>query len=124
MIYSENTNLLFPPEAIASVRAARGVLWQSLVDEVLQSPPDSLEQMAFLLMMARLNGCATCNVDSYRALQGCSACAHQALRRFRGRDEDLQELYHAALREVEQFLKKRALPPITRRQPEKELTHE
>lgn len=104
MIYSEDTNLLFPPAAIPSVREARGTLWRELVDGVLRTPPDSPEQTAFLLLLARLNGCTTCNVDSYRALQGCSACARQSLRRFRGSDEDLQALYRSAVHEVERFL--------------------
>lgn len=104
MIYSEDTHLLFPPAAIPSVRDARGALWQELVDSVLKTPPDSLEQTAILLVLARLNGCTTCNVDSYRALQGCSVCARQALRRFRGSDEDLNDLYRSALQEVKHFL--------------------
>lgn len=108
MIYSEDANLLFPPDAIASVREARGALWQELVDGVLKTHPDSLEQTAFLLLLARLNGCTTCNVDSYRALQGCSACARQSLRRFRGSDEDLQELYYSALQEVKHFLERKS----------------
>lgn len=108
MIYSEDTNLLFPPTAILSVREARGALWQELVDSVLKTPPDSLEQTAFLLLLARLNGCGTCNVDSYRALQGCSTCARQSLHRFRGSDEDLQALYHSALQEVKHFLEQKS----------------
>lgn len=107
MIYSENAHLLFPPTAIPSVREARGALWQELVDSVLKTPPDSPEQTALLLVLARLNGCTTCNVDSYRALQGCPACARQALRRFRGSDEDLNDLYCSALQEVKHFLKQK-----------------
>lgn len=109
MIYSEGANLLFPPAAIPSIGEARGTLWQALVDSVLKTPPDSLEQIALLLLLARLNGCTTCNVDSYRALQGCSACARQALRRFRGSDEDLQKLYRSALQEVKDFLKQKEI---------------
>ncbi len=111
MIYSGNTNLLFPPSAIASLRNARGPLWQQLVDNVLQTPPDSVEQTAFLLVMARLNGCTTCNIDSYRALQGCPACARQSLRRFRGGDEELQSLYQAAIQEVTRFLNRKTAGP-------------
>ncbi len=108
MIYSENTNLLFPPTAIASLRHARGPLWQQLVNSVLKAKPDSLEQIAFLLVMARLNSCTTCNVDSYRALQGCSTCARQSLRRFRGSDEELVSLYQTAVQEVKRFLSQKA----------------
>ena len=62
----------------------------------LQAGPDSLEQMAFVLMMARLNNCTTCNADSFRAMTGCTTCAKQSLKRFHETDEALAALYQAA----------------------------
>ena len=69
----------------------------------------SIELLAFVAMMVRLNSCATCNADSYRAMQGCTACTKQALKRYRGSDEDLLAMYQAARSEVEQHLQKNNL---------------
>ena len=84
----------------------RGAEWQSLVSSVERAGQDSPEQTAFLLMLARLNGCATCNIDSYRAMLGCIACAKQSLKRFHGSDEELSALFETAHSEVSLFLQK------------------
>ena len=47
-------------------------------------PEGHPEQLAFSLMMIRLDGCLTCETDFYRAMRGCKACARQMLRRFKG----------------------------------------
>jgi hypothetical protein len=103
-MYNPDTDLLFPPHAIASLHDVRDTGWQELVRGVLNAGSTSAEQTAFILMMVRLNGCATCNADSYRAMQGCPACARQALKRFRGTDNELSLLYQSAKAEVEEYL--------------------
>ena len=60
-------------------------------------------------MMARMSTCATCNADSYRAMNGCSTCARQALKRFRGSDEELVEMFQAAKNEVDRYIQKKGL---------------
>jgi hypothetical protein len=86
----------------------RGEAWRNLVAGVRAAGPDSLELMAFILMMARLNSCATCSADSFRAMSGCSSCAKQSLRRCHETDQALVALYQAARAEVDQYLQKRA----------------
>jgi hypothetical protein len=108
-MYNPETDLLFPPRVLPALRDLRGEAWQGLVTHVLAAGPDSLEQMAFILMMARLNNCATCNADSFRAMTGCSTCAKQSLKRFHETDEALAALYQAASSEVELFLQKRTI---------------
>ena len=91
-MYTDNA-LLFPHRAIASLRKARGPEWQKLVDRILKLPETHEETLAFMLMMIRLNGCLGCETDSYRAMRGCSACAQQTLRRFKGsRKQTAEEL--------------------------------
>ena len=58
------------------------------------------------MSMARMSACATCNSDSFRALNGCMVCARQSLKRYRGTDEDLMELFQAAKDEVERYIEK------------------
>ena len=108
-MYNSTTDLIFPPRIIPSLCNERGAAWQELIAAVERTGPDSPEQMAFILMMARLNNCATCSADSYRAIQGCTVCARQSLKRFHGSDEELTRLFKTARAEVNMFLQKKHL---------------
>lgn len=95
--------LLFPHSAIASLRKLRGPQWQALVERVLTLPETHEETLAFMMMMIRLNGCAACETDSYRAMRGCAACALQTLRRYKGSDGELLQHYQQALADVQHY---------------------
>jgi hypothetical protein len=97
-------DLIFPPEAIPGLRDERGTHWKALVTELAEADPLQPELVAFVLTMARLNNCATCNADSFRALQGCSQCSRQSLKRYRGTDEQLLRLFKTAKDDVLQHL--------------------
>ncbi|MFN8419106.1 MAG: hypothetical protein U0528_07675 [Anaerolineae bacterium] len=84
-MYTKN-ELLFPHHAIPHLRKLRGAEWQELVDRVLTLPEADEQSLAFCLMMIRLNGCLSCETDSFRAMRGCDACSIQTLRRFKGSD--------------------------------------
>jgi hypothetical protein len=105
-MYNPETDLIFPPRVIHSLGEERSPKWKDLVFSVENSGPESLEQTAFILLMARMSACATCNSDSFRALNGCAVCARQSLKRFRGSDDDLVELFQAAKDEVEHYIEK------------------
>ena len=107
-MYNPEPDLLFPPRAIPALNDLRSSPWRELVTTVLETGPDSLEQMAFILMMARLNNCATCNADSYRAMTGCTTCAKQSIKRFHETDEALAAIFRATRLEVEQYLQKKS----------------
>lgn len=102
-MYAEN-EILFPPYAIPQLKETRGDVWRELVERVTRLPEDHPESLAFSLMMIRLDGCLSCETDSYRAMRGCVACAQQTLRRFKGPDEDLVERFNKALGDVQVFL--------------------
>jgi len=106
-MHNPETDLLFPSRGIVSLCNERGVVWWNLVAAVEKAGSDSPEQMAFILMLARLNNCATCNADSHRALHGCSMCAKQSLKRFHGSDEELTGLFEMARTEVSLFVQKK-----------------
>jgi predicted peroxiredoxin len=103
-LYNADTDLLFHPHAIPALAEVRGGPWRDLVKAAVESGPDSPEQMTLILMMARLNSCATCNSDSFRAMNGCTTCAKQSIKRFRGTDEELADLYQTTKSEVLQYL--------------------
>ena len=96
-------DLLFQPRAIPFLRDLREHSWQELVDHVLSEGKNSTDRMAFVLLMVRIGGCASCHADSFRAMRGCVHCSTQSIRRFRGDDEELLNLYRTARKDVEQY---------------------
>jgi hypothetical protein len=52
-----------------------------------------------------MNSCATCNSDSFRAMNGCTSCSKQSLKRFHGQDQELMDLFDETKSEVEQNIK-------------------
>ncbi len=105
-MYNSDTELLFPIRVIPELRSLRGDIWAQLVDQVSAHDADPLDQLAFVLVMVRLSGCVPCNADSFRAMRGCTQCARQTVRRFKGSDQDLVTQFQAARREVANHLQK------------------
>jgi hypothetical protein len=97
--------MLFPVRVAPALRDLRGPGWRRLVDRVVKAPEASLDQLAFCLMMVRLASCLTCHTDSYRAMRGCTVCAMQVARRFRGSDADLVAHFERARGDVAVHLK-------------------
>jgi hypothetical protein len=102
------SELLFPPYAIAPLRDLRGPEWRALVIRVAALPETDPDSLAFSLMMMRLDGCLTCETDSYKAMRGCVQCAIQTIRRFKESDEELLALYKEAQKDVVGYLKETA----------------
>ncbi|MDX1600312.1 MAG: hypothetical protein R3191_02230 [Anaerolineales bacterium] len=102
--YHSDTELLFPMRVASQLRELRGDWWRDLVDRAAAAPDGSPEQLAFSLLLIRLNGCLTCHTDCHRAQRGCTTCAYQSIRRYRGTDADLAELHEQARQEVMKFL--------------------
>jgi predicted peroxiredoxin len=99
-MYNEDTELIFPNRVIPDLAELRGTTWQKLVEEVSNSESDSEDQLAFVLMMAKIDGCMTCNADSFRAMKGCTLCAQDSVRRYRGTDAELLKKYKQAQKEM------------------------
>jgi hypothetical protein len=102
------SELLFPPYAIAPLENLRGPEWAALVRRVAALPETDPDSLAFSLMMMRLDGCMTCETDSYKAMRGCVQCAIQTIRRFKEEDGDLLEFYKEAQADVKAYLKETA----------------
>jgi len=105
-MYNSDTELLFPIRIIVSLGSLRGEEWSKLVRSITASDELILDKIAMTLLMVRLGGCVTCNADSFRAMRGCTQCARQTIRRFRGNDKELIEQFHQCRREIENFLQK------------------
>ncbi len=98
------SELLFPPYAIAPLQELRGAEWQALVKRVAALPQTHPDSLAFSLMMMRLDGCLTCETDSYKAMRGCVQCAFQTIRRFKQEDEELLQMYAQAQEDIGAYL--------------------
>ena len=102
-MYADN-EILFPHYAIPALRSTRGEQWRQLIDTISTKRETSIEVIALMSVMIELNGCLGCETDSYRAMRGCTPCAQQTLRRFKGSDQELIRLYEssvARLRELD-----------------------
>ena len=94
--------LLFTPHLIPTLGELREKEWQTLVKKVSDLPETHPDALAFSLMMIDLDGCLTCEMDSYRAQRGCEMCAKQAIVSFKGSDKKLIDLFSKAQRKVAQ----------------------
>ncbi len=92
-LYSDN-EILFPHYAIPALRNTRNGQWAQLVDKLEGKPETSPEVLGLMSLMIDLNGCLSCETDSFRAMRGCTACAKQTLRRCKESDEELLRLVH------------------------------
>lgn len=110
-MYTKN-ELMFPHEAIPLVRDARGPVWRDLVDRVAVLPQTHEDVLAFILLMIRINGCMSCETDSYRAMRGCMMCTLQTLRRFKESDDELVRMYRQAQADVRGYLSCSEAMPI------------
>lgn len=102
----ENSDFLFPPRAIPMLRDLRGREWQTLIEQISSQEPEDIPRMALVLLMVRLGGCATCQADSFRAMRGCVQCSTQTIKRFRGQDADLLNLFYETRDEVARYVNK------------------
>ncbi len=102
-MYQNDTEILFPMRVAPHLRDLRGNAWRATIDRACNSADASLEQLALTMVMIRLAGCLSCHSDSYRAIRGCTNCATATIRRFRGGDEDLEQLIDGAAGEILDF---------------------
>lgn len=99
-MYNNDTELLFPSRVIKELAGLRGPEWDALINQVINLAEESPDHLAFVLMMSKLDGCTSCNADSFRAMRGCTQCAALNIRRFRGKDGELIKLFEQARKEI------------------------
>jgi hypothetical protein len=102
---SGSIDLLFPSRAIEPLRKLRGERWENLISNLAELEPESLDRIAFVLFMVRIGGCTTCQSDSYRAMRGCVLCSSNTIRRYKGDDQNLIDLYNEAKKDITKYMK-------------------
>jgi hypothetical protein len=98
-------DLLFPSYAIEPLGRLRGEGWERVINSLVDQDPMSLERIAFVLFMVKLSGCTSCQSDSFRAMRGCVICSSNTIRRYKGNDQSLIDLFTEAIREVNCYMK-------------------
>jgi hypothetical protein len=101
---NENIDLLFPSRAIETLVNLRGENWDRLIREVVEKDPTDPDKIAFVLFMVRLGGCTTCQSDSFRAMRGCIICSTTSIKRYKGSDQNLMNLYNEAKIDVTNYM--------------------
>ena len=106
-MYNSDTELLFPLRVVPTLSGIRGPEWQALLDRVSAADASAADQVGFVLLMVRMDGCVGCNADSFRAMKGCTQCARQNIKRHRSSDKELVDLFELTRKEAELFLVKK-----------------
>lgn len=99
-MYNEDTELIYPLRVTPAIRDLHGPAWRKAAEKAVKAKPDSLDAAVFVLAMARVNGCHTCNADSFRAMKGCTLCAQDNVRRYRGGEKALLKQIEKAEKEL------------------------
>jgi len=100
LLYQEDAELLFPERLIPRLRDLRGDAFRNLIDQLIDSAPNDPAVLGFSLMMVRMASCMTCTADSYRAMNGCTACAIKTISGYKGSDEELIQQWQQACDDV------------------------
>jgi hypothetical protein len=106
-MYNNDTELLFPPRVLKDLTGIRGEEFDDLVKQVVDLPQSEHDHLAMVLMMTKLNGCLSCNSDSFRAMRGCTQCSILNVRRYRGTEKQFIGLYNKARKEITKVVKAR-----------------
>lgn len=99
-MYNNDTELLFPSRVIKDLKGIRGEEFDALIEQVKDLPEDDPELLAVAMMMTKLNGCMSCNSDSFRAMRGCTQCTILNVRRYRGSEKQFTGLFTKARKEI------------------------
>ena len=99
-MYNEDTELIYPLRVNPAIRDLHGPAWRKAADKALKAGPDGPDAVIFVLAMARVNSCHTCNADSFRAMKGCTLCAQDNVRRYRGGEKALLRQVEKAEKEL------------------------
>lgn len=100
-MYHRETEILFPMRVASTLKEKRGDVWRDLVERACDAEAVSIDRLAFNLLIIRLCNCLSCRTHSYRALHGCELCAMHSVRRFKGEDAELVQMFEDAVMDID-----------------------
>lgn len=103
MMYS-HCEILFPHSRVRGLRKLKGEEWMNLTESVARLPETHVDALAFSHMMIKLCDCLNCDLGSYKAALGCSACSQRTVNALRDTDQQLIKRFEKSRKEVTNFL--------------------
>lgn len=108
MAYSQ-CEILFPHSRINGLKKLRGEEWRKLAERVSALPETDIDALAFSHMMIKLCNCLNCDLSSYKAALGCSACSQRTINAVQDSDQQLIRRFAKSKQEVELYLEQTGL---------------
>lgn len=96
--------ILFPHRSVGSLKDLGEEEWRKLVERISALPETNEDSLAFSLMMIKLCNCLNCDLGSYKASLGCTACSRRAIGAIKNGDKALLRHFQSARREMLKYL--------------------
>ncbi len=96
--------ILFPHSRVRGLKKLKGDQWQELTENVARLPETHVDALAFSHMMIKLCDCLNCDLGSYKAALGCSACSQRTINALRDTDQQLLRRFEKSRKEVQVYL--------------------
>ncbi|MCB0207976.1 MAG: hypothetical protein KDJ52_01525 [Anaerolineae bacterium] len=86
------------------MKKLKGDDWRGLTERVASLPETDEDALAFSHMMIKLCDCLNCDLGSYKAALGCSACSQRTINALRDTDKQLLRRFDKSKKEVLSYL--------------------
>ncbi len=96
--------ILFPHSRVSGLKKLKGDEWRKLTEYVARLPETHDDALAFSHMMIKLCDCLNCDLGSYKAALGCSACSQRTINALRDTDQQLIRRFEKSRQEVHLYL--------------------
>ncbi len=96
--------ILFPHSRVSGLRKLKGEEWRKLTERIALLPETHEDALAFSHMMIKLCDCLNCDLSSYKAALGCSACSQRTINALRDTDQELLKRFEESRKEVILYL--------------------
>ena len=96
--------ILFPHSRVSGLKKLKGEEWKTLTERVARLPETNEDALAFSHMMIKLCDCLNCDLGSYKAALGCSACSQRTINALRDTDQQLLRRFEKSRKVVLDYL--------------------
>lgn len=96
--------ILFPHSRVSGLKKLKGEGWLKLTERIALLPETHEDALAFSHMMIKLCDCLNCDLSSYKAALGCSACSQRTINALRDTDQQLLRRFEKSRKEVSVYL--------------------
>jgi hypothetical protein len=89
---------------VSGLKKLKGEDWRKLTERIAVLPETHEDALAFSHMMIKLCDCLNCDLGSYKAALGCSACSQRTINALRDTDQQLLRRFEKSRKEVLLYL--------------------